>query len=423
MPPAEENRYIERGANMHRLRFEREMEFLAGGSATGLLHERETPPVPASPYIPRGLKALEHFHERKSPIPSATPPAASLGRLTPEGMNPGFVNNSDELIVDGTSSGLDGRLKEIMTKYMPADYRDGTKVALVDLSGRKLFAPEYAGWKSTVLTVAASTAKVLPIYAAHQLVFDLNQIGKTISGQKEIIKTFNASLRKAGIVDGPVFNDANFRHNSSTNVFSIGDPLATHLRNIHASPGGANYAASRAIRAVGFGYLASVIAQSGLWHNQRKGLWLRGDYAGSAWTRSPVGGYAANCNALSLVTFFTLLAQGRLVSETASDKIKDVLRGGSWMGSSIKTAMPSKSVTSFTKVGLLNKCTAWTEKDGKKICKSSITTTRHEAGIIEIEGGKYRFAIAILTTGNTSRKTVVEALSKSLAELIIERNP
>ena len=47
-------------------------------------------------------------------------------------MNPGFVNKSDELIVDGTLSGLDGRLKEIMTKYMPADYRGETKAAVGD---------------------------------------------------------------------------------------------------------------------------------------------------------------------------------------------------------------------------------------------------------------------------------------------------
>jgi hypothetical protein len=169
--------------------------------------------------------------------------------------------------------------------------------------------------------------------------------------------------------------------------------------------------------------MASVIAQSGLWHNRRKGLWLSGDYAGRRWGRTPVGGFSANCNALSLVTFFTLLAQGRLVSQAASNEIKRNLFGGSWMGTSIKNALHPKSVTSYSKVGLLNKCTAWIEKDGKKKCKSSITTTRHEAGVIEIEGGKYRFAIAILTTGATSRKTVVESLSKSLAELIIDRNP
>ncbi|MGB7069895.1 MAG: hypothetical protein WBD22_10405 [Pyrinomonadaceae bacterium] len=406
---------------MERHRFERELEYLSGGTAAGL--EFESPLASASLFLPPGLKKIDHLHMRKSPIPSAATPGSSLEKLNPEGMNPGFINDKDELIVDSTPGGLDGRAKEIVTKYMSA-YKDETKVALVDLSGKKLFSPEYSGWKSTVLTVAASTAKILPIYAAFQLIFDLNQLAKSIKGEKAIIAEFKDRLRKAGIFEGPSFIAEHFTFDqNSAEPFAFSGSLKTHIRDIHASPSGANNAASRVIRAVGFGYMASVVAQSGLWHNRRKGLWLQGDYAGRGWGRSPVGGFSANCNALSLVSFFTLLAQERLVDQASSTGIKTALTGGSWMGSSIASAFPARSVTAAAKVGLLNKCTAWVEKEGKKKCQKSITTTRHEAGLIDIDGGKHRFAITILTTGNASRKTVVEALSKSLAELIVERNP
>lgn len=52
-------------------------------------------------------------------------------------------------------------------------------MAVVDLTGDKLCWPGYADWGSTLPIISGSTVKVAILYAAHQLLFDLNEMART----------------------------------------------------------------------------------------------------------------------------------------------------------------------------------------------------------------------------------------------------
>ena len=89
-------------------------------------------------------------------------------------MDPGYYSADNPL-----QQGLRGILKQdpfrslLVDKTATRAYAgDRIRVALVDLSGRKLFKPLFAGYGSTVPMGAASLAKVLALYGAFQLRFD-----------------------------------------------------------------------------------------------------------------------------------------------------------------------------------------------------------------------------------------------------------
>ena len=55
---------------------------------------------------------------------------------------------------------------------------DRVRVALVDLTGDKICKPGYADWGSTIPITGGSTVKIAMVYAAHQLLFDLNELAR-----------------------------------------------------------------------------------------------------------------------------------------------------------------------------------------------------------------------------------------------------
>lgn len=107
---------------------------------------------------------------------------------------------------------------------------------------------------------------------------------------------------------------------------------------------------------IGFEYLASVLWQSGLYHPRRRGLWFHNTYEADRidpglvntlcqrkesyydgwtinyvrWIRDPLGGAGIDLNALSVATFFTLLAQRRLANPQLSRQMEALLRTGCW---------------------------------------------------------------------------------------------
>ncbi|HEX6284486.1 MAG TPA: serine hydrolase, partial [Pyrinomonadaceae bacterium] len=90
-----------------------------------------------------------------------------------------------------------------------------------------------------------------------------------------------------------------------------------------------NHEAGQLIVAVGFPYIASLTWQSGLFHPTRGGLWLTTSYGKGKSGANPVRApFSSNITALSVATYFTLLAQGRLVDDASSDDIKKSLRHG-----------------------------------------------------------------------------------------------
>ena len=266
---------------------------------------------------PAWLKLFVHF------LPGLTKPIP----LEPSKLNPGYIGSNDELIL----SNLQSKLKNLLeTKY-----KSGSKirVALVDLTGpTKLKNPEYAGFRSTVETYGASCSKVAALYAAHQLRFDLMTQARANPGltQRQIFKAW-ANL---GISDRErerpnlkqIFNISNGLDDSIPKTIDFSPRFQETLETV-ATFGHPNYnkSASIVIDLLGFPYIASVLWQSGLYHPKRGGLWLGADYGGHTGKRDPIGGQSQGVNALSLATFYTLLAQDRLIDADASQNIKKIL--------------------------------------------------------------------------------------------------
>lgn len=367
---------------------------------------------------PKALKRIEHFHARKSPVPSATAPSTvSVEILAPEEMNPGFIDRTqDEIIVDKTAAGLDARLKDLV-KQNYDKYKTEIKLALVDLTGGKLFSPDYAGWHSTVSTYGASAVKAVIIYAAQQLRFDLNQLAarEKITTKNDLLKAFRRKWTAAKFPSGPALSDKDysFTENAPNPVkVDFTNDYKTRIRNIKTHAG--NSASTQLIKQIGFHYIGSVVAQSGLWYLKRKGLWIRGAYDGgkTIWADSPVGGNIHNATALSFATFYTLLAQGRLVDDRASGEIKNVLESASWFENALKkeyeglvragarAAMPALKV--FSKVGVYG-------------------NFRHDAGFIERD--RFRYAAVVLTEYKASKTDILEHLIVDFDKLIESKNP
>lgn len=292
---------------------------------------------------PRGLICLDHFHIVKQPDPR-NPGRFIVGlqaRLEPRNMNPGFVDTSDNLITDRSGSGLQTCLNRLLTSqfsnYLSRDSiqkksaskKDRLRVGLVDLTGPKLTRPDLAGWGSTGAMYGASVPKILALYAAYQLRRDLRNLA--IGSGKTLESTAIQKWRGKGLRSGfPnlvwLFDIRNWSGNPHTLNFT---PAARKdFQNIMH-----NAEAGELIMKVGFPYIASVTWQSGLHHPKRGGLWLTSAYGKGTWGGNPIASVSsANVTALSAATYFTLLAQGRLVDDASSNEIKAWLANGCFTG-------------------------------------------------------------------------------------------
>jgi hypothetical protein len=322
---------------------------------------------------PKNLKLVDHFHIPKS-LPDGK--VGTLTRLTQQNINPGFVSLlTDDLLVDRRADGLQTRLENLIkTKYKQflatknsaqerARETDRIRVALVDLTGAKLFNPDLAGWGETISTDGASVPKICALYAVHQLHFDLNHFAdkNSITKKEDLIKAAKAAWKKIGFSSMPRIDDLfNFvvLENLSRPVSVIFTPelLGTLTKTFKDND---NCAVDRLISQLGFPYIASVIWQSGLRHPTRGGLWLWGGYCCAdkngikrllnldmkaiectvstpkdglsfRWKENPMQQpkpvFPHNATALSVATYFTFLAQGRLVNDQASKKIAKTLQ-------------------------------------------------------------------------------------------------
>lgn len=316
---------------------------------------------------PKALKLVDHFYIHKS-LPDGR--VVGLKRLVPQDMNPGFISlvSGDLLVVrrtDGLQTRLDNLIKNNYASFLAsrsstqssAKVGDRIRVALVDLTGQKLFEPDFAGWGETVATEGASVPKICALYAVHQLRQDLNHLAKKVPRKADLIKVANRIWRNANFSSQPKLealfdfppDDSNpFHVNFSRNLKQTLEEIFT---------GNSNCAATRLILQLGFNYIASVLWQSGLRHPTRGGLWLRGGYCCTnkavkgwlqpdtkviecsnkkelsvTWVKNPVWQpkevFRHNITALSIATFFTLLAQGRLVDDQSSQEMKRVLEPG-----------------------------------------------------------------------------------------------
>jgi hypothetical protein len=289
---------------------------------------------------PAGLALLDHMHVPKAPDP-AHPGTFKTGLLTvmkTADMNPGWIDANDSLVTDKSGAGLQRCLELSITsdfqgllsrrgQTAPAA-SDRIHVALVDLTGNKLTKPDFAGWGSTLAIFGASVPKILPLYAAYQLRSDLRDLISRRSPkdgpelEKFAIDEWKAKGLTTKLPDLVFLLDVRKWNPADALDFTAAtrDTFANISKN--CLPG-------KLIAKVGFPYIGSVAWQSGLFHPTRGGLWLKAAFCRQGSWASPVKSpHALNASALSAATYFTLLAQGRLVDDPSSGEIKDALKHG-----------------------------------------------------------------------------------------------
>jgi len=296
---------------------------------------------------PKGLICLDHIHIPKQPDPKKPGQfiVGSQTRLVPNNMNPGFIDAADNLITDRSGTGLQTCLNKLLTtqfqNYLSresiqkksASGNDRVRIGLIDLTGPKLTQPDFAGWGSPVAMYGASVPKILALYAAFQLRRNLRNLAaaQRISTGKTLESTAISHWKISGLRSGfPslvwLFDIRNWTGNPNTLDFTAA-ARKVFQGIMH------NAEAGKLIIGVGFPYIASVAWQSGLYHPNRGGLWLTSSYGKAQWGSNPLKGvHSANVTALAAATYFTLLAQGRLVDDASSNEMKAWLAGGCYTG-------------------------------------------------------------------------------------------
>ena len=425
-------------------------EFLTEREIAALLPPRVFPAEEADtamvaeevPPLPKGVPAFEHFFQpmKRDSRSNSWIEDGTVTRL--ESIDPGFLDANGKLQTGALHKALSDLLvrKPEFSRYLSqgairegkAQSGDRLRVALVDLTGKKLIQPEIAGWGSVVAVEGASCPKIVPLYGAYQLMNDLKHVAraKGITSTKDLIKTMGEEWKKLRVTDPPKlsgFLDPSKNPPSLAFSKNIEEALSTII-DAHQ----ANRAARILISQIGFPYLASLVWQTGLRHPERGGLWLTSSYdKGWGWGNAPRPApgpvFGHNATALSLATFFTLLAQNRLVNGESSRKIIRRLSTASWF----REMFPAARIAS--KVGLLKRCKKWVEvtKNGSPVlgkdnkpqlkCAQWETTHAHEAGLIE--NGRLRYAFAIMTVGIPEGVSLMQQLMSELASLIESNNP
>jgi hypothetical protein len=361
---------------------------------------------------PKGLKLLDHFHAPKQPQFSNLSKFFTSGvtKLVVGDMNPGFFDLSDNLMIDTTGSGLQTCLHKLITSqfqnYLSSksatapSKSDRLRVALVNLSGDRFTQPEFAGWGSPNAMYGASLPKILGVYAAHQVRMDLRQLA-TSQGI-----TNGKDLKKAALANWNIKSDAPDLEQLFDILKWSGTPdtinFSTSIRDAFAIID-QNRGAATVISAVGFPYLGSLTWQSGLFHPTRGGLWLTTSFGKGTWSSNPVRGVSsANLTALSAATYFTLLAQERLVDDAGSNDIKNVLRHGC-----VTTLFPDS-----LKPGVVAaKCGIYPAKPPFYLHVSAL-----------IERGSVRYVVAVVTKTKGSELSKFTKVFEELDNLIVRNN-
>jgi hypothetical protein len=321
----------------------------------------------------KGLVLLDHTHIPKAPNP-ATPGSFVTGtskKLAINDMNPLFFATDTAVISDSSPTGLQHCLDVLVPSQFSGllgsrgqtgpGARDLVHIALVDLTGAKLAAPDFAGWGAPVDMYGASVPKILALYAAFQLRSDLRNLvlRQSPSDGRQLESAAIAEWKAKGMTtnrpDLVWLFDVRKWTSAASLDFTV-QARSAFANIMHNCPAGT------LIAKVSLPYIASVTWQSGLYHRARSGLWLKSGYCNLGRWTSPVNTpFTHNVTALSAATYFTLLAQGRLVDETSSFDIKNALASGcvtSWFPSQLPVVASKCGIYD----GYMHDC-AWIEDD------------------------------------------------------------
>lgn len=357
--------------------------------------------------------------------------------LVPSNMNPRFIMPDDSISFHAP---LQTKLTDLIVNQFPdlidrtsvssrtARQADRLHVAVVDLSGaRKLCQPQFAGFGAELNESGASTAKILLFHAAHQLLFDLEELVKAGGIKKTADLKKKANTAWAKLTCKPHV-DWLFKFTESAGPLKVemSAALKTTMDNI-VDEKSSTPNASKLILRLGFEYIGSVAWQSGLRHPKRGGIWYGSTYCqggglpapineachkqitqGSGcdtnqsrviWSHDPFGHRSVRGSALAYATYMTLLAQGRLVDRTMSTRIEALLVRACGF---IKRVLP-----------------------GMRANKCGLTSTLfHDTALIQ--HGKVRYAVAYMfkaKNGKDPLKGKVLALMSEIDKLIVAANP
>jgi len=265
---------------------------------------------------------LSHYHK----------PHGSFKLLSVSDMRPGFTKGSLHQL--------------LQNKMKNHSLRGRVGIALVDLTGGKM---DFAGWQETKSFNAASTNKILPVYALFQLRSDLRYLAQSKNFPSLEALELDAVMmwtKRSAAMRGRY----SFEMKDVPNLKWLfqTSPIKPIQFTAQAKAALNNFANNKVIsdtliKKIGYTYMASVAVQAGLayeCHLNGGGMWLQTDYHPNKAGRwrikpkrrgdpPPFAPRWVNLTALSATTFFTLLARNKLVDSTSSVEIKGVIsRGG-----------------------------------------------------------------------------------------------
>jgi hypothetical protein len=383
---------------------------------------------------PKSLILLDHFHVPKIPDPRKPGnfTAGAVTKMAVNAMNPGFIDTTDQLTTDASSTGLQTCLNKLVTTQFPGLLSSGTnktaaacdriRIGLVDLTGGKLTQPDFAGWGSTASMNGASVTKILAVYAAFQLRFDLRNMAKSLSITNGTI--LEKAARSSWIAKGLKGNFPNLVWLFDIRKWSGGPDrldLSAAARALFKGDNvNHNDTMSKLIAQIGYPYIGSVTWQSGLRHPARGGLWLSSAYATNvaSWTGNPLRGptpmFGHNVTALSVATFFTLLTQRRLIDDMSSQEIQAALSSGC-----TTNLFPDSIPVLAAKCGLLGPAQGRLNGYGCKATSTSLYVL-HINVLVEHDG--LRYALSVLCYQKREESGQLAQLIEALDRLIANNN-
>jgi len=271
---------------------------------------------------PKGLALLDHVHVSKAPDP-ARPGKFTIGpstKLVAADLNPQFYDSAGVLKLDSSPTGLqtcfDAMMKSAFGGFLSRAGHtsphpdDVAHVAVVDLTGAKRSAPEFAHGARRWICTARACPRSLPCMrrssSAPTCANLINR--KSPADGKQLEAAAIAEWKCEGLQDGSARPGLALRHPQvDASVGSRFHPgRAGHFRqHLPQLPGGdPDRKGQHALHRVGCLAVGPV-------PSDEDGLWLRASYCDKGTWASPVKSpWVHNVTALSAATYFTLLAQG-----------------------------------------------------------------------------------------------------------------
>lgn len=381
-----------------------------------LLYEYEDVQQEVTTIIP-GLHRIKHFTNVKALNSAGTLTVSGVEEMTPAKMNPGYFDASGNLIVHTS-------LQQALTNLVTTKYKkyvngsapsksDRLFIALVDISKNKINKPQFAGWGATIPKYPASTAKIAALYGMIQLRFDLQQhlANAGITNIADVPK-FIGNFQKENKLPGYELNWSKLFDYEKTSAGAIQVKFSAALNKmiVDTFKNNNNFSASQLIKNVSYPYLASALLQSGITSPVHGGLWITSGYGGTAsWGSRPSVKFSTSgsnsATALSCATFFTLMAQGRLVGDSSSQSISRFLHDAC----SFFWTSNARSVISIAG-DVPTKCGIWSK------FKSDVI-------LVNYSSGQYRYVACVLSELAGDAGFKLDELLKDMDTLIRANNP